>query len=168
MTITMHGKLFRKVVSVLGLIALFAGLFGCQKTPKPAQHIISEISAVSLSCGHMDHSYGYFFWVHQEQDKWLFNTECFTHDHEVETAFENREVSSEDMDALFDILERSDSITYAENYKKPKKIPFFEVLDETTYGFCLTFSDGSQYVTLDCQKELEEYFYRLAEKYGDK
>ena len=37
-------------------------------------------------------------------------------------------------------------------------------MDETTYGFCLTFSDGSQYVTLDYQKELEEYFYRLAEQ----
>ena len=78
--------------------------------------------------------------------------------------FENREVSSNDMDALFEILEQSNSIAYVENYKKPKKFPFFEVMDETTYGFCLTFSDGSQYVTLDYQKELEEYFYRLAEQ----
>ena len=164
MTITMHGKVFWKTVTVMGLLAIFAGLFGCNKTPKPAQHELSEISGVSLSCGHMDRSYGYFFWVHREQDKWLFNAECFTYDHEVETVFENREVRSNDMDALFEILEQSNSIAYVENYKKPKKLPFFEVMDETTYGFCLTFSDGSQYVTLDYQKELEEYFYRLAEQ----
>ena len=163
----MHGEVFRKTVTVMGLLAVFAGLFGCNKTPKSAQHELSEISAVSLSCGHMDHSYGYYFWIHLEQDKWLFNTECFTHDHEVETAFENREVNRDDTDALFEILERSDSIAYAENYKKPKKLLPFEVLDETTYSFVLTFSDGSRYVTLDSQKELEEYFYRLAEKYGD-
>ena len=114
----------------------------------------------------MDRSYGYSFWIHLEQGKWLFNTECFTHDHEVEMVFENREVSSDDTDALFEILEQSGSIAYAENYKKPKDSPF-EIMDETTYVFCLTFSDGSQYVTCDRQKELEEYFYRLAEKYGD-
>lgn len=147
----------------MGLLAVFAGLFGCGKSPKPAQHSLSEISAVSLSCGHMDRSYGYFFWVHREQDKWLLDAVCFTHDHEDETVFENREVRSNDMDALFEILEQSDSIAYAEKYKKPKNL-HFEVLDETTYGFCLTFSDGSRYVTCDRQKELEEYFYRLAEQ----
>ena len=147
----------------MGLLAVFAGLFGCGKSPKPAQHSLSEISAVSLSCGHMDRSYGYFFWVHREQDSWLLDAVCFTHDHEDETVFENREVRSNDMDALFEILEQSDSIAYAEKYKKPKNL-HFEVLDETTYGFCLTFSDGSRYVTCDRQKELEDYFYRLAEQ----
>ena len=77
--------------------------------------------------------------------------------------FENREVRSNDVDALFEILEQSNSIAYVENYKKPKKLPF-EVLDETTYGFCLTFPDKSRCVTNDRKKELEEYFYRLAEQ----
>lgn len=148
----------------MGILAALAGLFGCSKAPKPAQHELSEIRAVSISCGHMDRSYGYFFWIHPEQDKWLFDAECFTHGHEDETMFENREVSGKDMDALFEILERCDSIAYAENYKKPKKLPIFEVMDETTYSFCLTFSDGTQYVTCDRQKELEEFFYRLAEQ----
>lgn len=146
----------------MGILATLAGLFGCSKSPKPAQHTISEISAVSIACGHMDRSYGYYFWIHREQDKWLFDTECFTNDHETETVFENREVSGEDIDALFKILERNDSITYAENYKKPKK-PLFEIMDETTYSFCLTFSDGNRYTTNDRQKELEEFFYCLAE-----
>lgn len=146
-----------------GLFAVLASLFGCGKSPKPAQHELSEIRAVSISCGHMDRCFGYSFRIHREQDKWLFDAACFTHDHEDETVFENREVSGKDMDALFEILDRNNLIAYAENYKKPRNFPF-EILDETTYGFCLTFSDGSQYVTLDYQKELEEYFYRLAEQ----
>lgn len=157
----MNGKVFRKAVTVMGLLAVIAGLFGCNKAPK---HTLSEISEVSIACGHMDRSFGYLFWVHREQDKWLFDAECFTHDHMEETMFENREVSGKDMDTLFEILERSDSIAYAENYKKPKKLLPFEVMDETTYSFCLTFSDGSRYVTRDPQKELEEFFYRLAEQ----
>lgn len=150
----------------MGLLAVMAGLFGCNKAPKPAQHTISEISAVSISCGHMDYSFHYYFWIHKEQGKWLFDAECFTHNKEEETVFENREVSGEAMDELFEILERRDSITYAENYIKPKGSPFV-VLDGTTYGFCMTFSDGKQYVTCDCQKELEEYFYRLAEQVNE-
>ena len=146
----------------MGLLAIFAWLFGCNKTPKPAQHELSEISGVSLSCGHMDRSYSYSFWLHLEEDTWLFDAECFTHDFEEETVFEGREVSSEDMDALFEILERNDRIAYAENYQKPSD-SIFEVMDETTYGFCLTFSDGSQYVTYDAQDELRQFFYRLAE-----
>lgn len=147
----------------MGILTVLTGLFGCNKALKPEHHELSELSSISISCCHMDRSYGYCFGIHRNEDKWLFDTECFTHDHEVETVFENREVSSEDIDALFEILERNNSITYAEKYKKPIKLPI-EVLDETTYSFCLTFSDGSQYVTYDAQNELEEFFYRLAEK----
>ena len=110
----------------------------------------------------MDRRYGYSFWIRAQEGAWLFDAECFTHDREIETVFEKREVSSEDVDTLFAILEQSDSITYAENYKKPKASPFM-IMDETTYSFCLTFSDGNQCVTYDAQKELEDFFYCLAE-----
>ncbi len=146
----------------MGILAALAGLFGCSKSPKPAQYTISEISAVSIACAHMDYSYGYYFQIHREQEKWLFDARCFVDDHHKEVAFENRDVSNEDMETLFELLERNDSIAYAENYKKPKKLTL-EVMDETTYSFCLTFSDGRQYMTCDWQKELEEFFYRLAE-----
>ncbi len=157
-----NGKLFWKAVAAVGLLATLAGLFGCTKTPKPPKHKISDISSVSISCSHMDRCYGYYFWVRRDGDVWLFDATCFTNDHEVETVFENREVSSEDIDELSKILERNGSISYAENYKKPKKLPF-EVMDETIYTFCLAFSDGSKYNTNDPQKELEQFFYRLAE-----
>ena len=62
----MNGKVFRKAVTVMGLLAVIAGLFGCNKAPK---HTLSEISEVSIACGHMDRSFGYLFWVHREQEK---------------------------------------------------------------------------------------------------
>lgn len=141
-------------------------LFGCVRAPKTAKHNVSDITDVSISCNHMDYSYGYYFRIYHEQEKWLFDAECFTYDHSCQTSFESREVSNDDMDMLFEILKQNDSITYAENYKQPKKSPFI-ILDETTYSFCLTFSDGEQYLTRDPKNELEEFFYRLAEKYDD-
>lgn len=144
--------------------SLICGLFGCQKAPKPAKHGLSEITAVSISCGHMERSYGYSFRAHKEENGWFLDAECFTHNYEEETVFENRELVGEDVETLFEILEQSESIAYAENYRKPKKLPA-QVMDETAYGFCLTFSDGNQYVTCDRQSNLEEFFYRLAEKY---
>lgn len=153
-------------MAVLGILALIAGMFGCKKTPKPADYELSDISEVSVSCCHMDYSFGYVFRLHLEDGKWLFDAECFTHDREVQTEFENREVSEEDAVRLLDIVKNNDLITYAANYKKPPASPFV-VLDDTTYSFRLTFTDGSYYSTSDCQSEPEEYFYSLAEKYGD-
>lgn len=159
-------KVLRRVVTCMGVIAILAGLLGCSKEPKPAQHTIEDISSISISCCHMDRSFGYYFCIRREDNKWLFDAECFIHDHNDETVLENCVVATEEMDTLFEILERSNSIAYAENYKKPIESPF-EVLDETTYSFCLTFSDGSQYVTCDWQKELEDYFYQIAEQMSE-
>ncbi|MGN0601873.1 MAG: hypothetical protein ACI4I7_04105 [Oscillospiraceae bacterium] len=167
----------KKIVSILIIFMMSMNFISCgyintlkekwmsdsSEDSGKSHHDLSDITAVSLSCGHMDRSYGYYFLLHRDNEKWLFDAECFTHDHEEETVFENREVSDEDMDMLFEILKQNDSITYAENYKQPKKSPFI-VLDETTYGFGLTFSDGEQYSTRDWQKDLEDFFYRLAEK----
>ncbi|MGN0661037.1 MAG: hypothetical protein ACI4JX_04880, partial [Oscillospiraceae bacterium] len=154
----MCGKTFGKAVAAVGMLAALTGLFGCNNAPKPARHELSEISAVSIYCSHMDFSYCYSFRIHREQEKWLFDAKCFTHGHEKETVLENCEVGDDDMNALFEILEHNNSIAYAENYKKPMKSPF-TVMDETVYGFCLTFSDGNQFVTYNVQKELEEFFY---------
>ncbi len=135
-------------------------------TGEKAHHDISDIITVSMYCGHMDRSYSYAFSLTKDKEKWLFEAECFIKDHQVETAFSDRPVSDEDIKELFEILESNETIAYAETYKKPKKLPF-EVMDETIYGFCLIFSDGSRYDTDSAGSainELEVFFYRLAEK----
>ncbi len=160
-----HGTLFRKAVAVMGILAALTALFGCAKAPKPtpaAQHTASDISGVSIACTHMDFSYSYFFEIRREGETWLFDAECFTQDHTVPTSLENREVGKDEVDTLLGILNDNDLIAYAENSKKPRE-PLYEALDETTYTFSLTFSDGSQYQTSGWQQEPETFFYRLAE-----
>lgn len=146
-------------------LCLSFGLIGCHKASRAAKHELSEIISVSISCGHMNRSYGYSFWARKE-DGWSLDAECFTHNYEVETVFENSEMSGEDVEALFEILEQSESIAYAENYQEKKKLPV-QVKDETMYSLCLIFSDGNQYATCDRQNDLENFFYRLAEKYDE-
>lgn len=160
-------KIICKSLLLALLLSLIVGLLGCQKVPKTAKHELSEITTISISCGHMDRSYGYYFWAHKEENAWFFDAECFTHNFEAETVLENCELNDEDAEALFEILEQSESIVYVENYRKPKKLPI-QVSDETTYSFCLTFSDGNQYVTYGRQNDLEEFFYRLAKKIVNK
>lgn len=114
----------------------------------------------------MDFSYGYSFTLSKESGSWRFNAECFTHEHEQQTKFENQSVSNEDIAEMLTTIEQNGTIEYAKNFKKPKKLPF-EVLDQTTYGLYLKFSDGSDYnvdSTRHPDSKLESCFYRLAEK----
>ncbi len=150
----------------MAILSVICGLLGCQKAPKPAEHELSDITAVSISCGEMDLCYGYSFWAHNEENTWLLDAECFTHNFEVETILKNRQLTDKDIETLFEILEQNNSISYVENYQNSKKFSF-QTSDGSTYSFCLTFSDGNQYVTCDRQNDLEEFFYHLAEKYDE-
>lgn len=150
----------------MALLSLTCGLFGCRKAPQAAKHTLSDITAVSISCGHMDRSCCYSFCARKEADVWLLDAECFTQSREAETAFKGRELSGEETDTLLALLEQGDSIAYAESYKKPRRFRA-RTADETKYGFCLSFSDGNQFTVPERQGALEEFFYRLAEKYGN-
>lgn len=150
----------------MSLLSLVCVLSGCQKSPEAAQHNLSEITSISISCGHTDRSYGYSFSAHKKESKWFFDAECFTQNHETETSFKNSELNADDIKALLEILEQNKSIAYVENYKKPKTASV-HIADEDTYIFCLTFSDKKQYVTYGMQSDLEKSFYRLAEKYSE-
>lgn len=114
----------------------------------------------------MDFSYGYLFTLSKESGSWCFSAQCFTNNHEQQTEFENQPVSDEDIAEMLTIIEQNGTIEYAENFKKPIKLPF-EVLDQTTYSLCLRFSDGIAYNVDSTSRpdgELESYFYRLAEQ----
>ena len=121
---------------------------GCSAAIKrtgSARHTVSDICEVSVTCGHMNRCYGYCFRIRRKNGAWLFDAECFTHNREEETVFEDRAVNGGDIEELPGILERNDSIAYAENYKKPIKLPL-RVLDDTSYNFSLTFSEGNRTV----------------------
>ena len=142
----------------MSILTFLLGLFGYRKR----KHTVSDIRSVSISCSHMCYTYGYSFWLHLKEDKWLFHAHCFTDDYERETEFENREVSEEAVRELFEIIKQNSLIEYVEKYRKPKSLPF-HICDETIYGFCLTFADEIMYSTADRQTALEKFFYRLAQ-----
>ena len=140
------------------------GLFG-----RPVKHHnVSEVILVSMSCGCMDYSFHYSFTLYCEQGKWLFDADCYTHDKTDPTEFCGKTVSNEDVETLRGILEKHGTVGYVEKYKPPKKLKLpFHVLDETTYSFCLGFSDGNRIcseIAGEAQNELNDFFYRLAER----
>ncbi len=148
----------RMLLLALGA-CLLCGLFGCSAAPAPAAHTLSEVTAVSISCGAMDQSASYSFWARREADGWLLDAACFTQQNEVETSFENRSLTDAEVESLFAILEQTQALAAAQQVKK---LPV-SAADAESYSFCLTLSDGTQYLTGDRQAALEAYFYRLAE-----
>ncbi len=148
----------------MATLSLLFGLCGCESTQTSAKHEVSEVTSVSISCGCMDRSYSYSFCVRAETDIWYFDASCFINGFESETELKNRVIDGEDIEQLLDMLKQNNSIGYAENYRKPGKFSH-SVADETSYSFCLVFSDGTKLVTDDRQDGLEDLFYRLAEKY---
>ena len=167
----------RKAVMLLALMTVLAGLIGCTAKPRDAEpvHDISEVCMVSMGCGHMDYSCCYNFMLKRSAEEageaghdsgWYFEGGCFLRDEEERTDFEPTPVSSDSAAKLLHIIEANNTIAYAENYKAPKKLEIF-ALDQTTYSFCIEFSDGQQYIISEMvpkQNELEEYFYDLGKK----
>lgn len=158
-------NLITKVVMIMSISSFLFGSAGCDKAVNSVQHKSSDITSVSIAFSCMDRSISYHFLMHKEQDKWLFDTNCFTQNNKKETTLENCEVTNDEVEALLNIIERNDSIAYAAKYKKPLK-PLFRVEDASSYNFSLKFSDGTQSTAYECQKDLEVFFYGLAEKYS--
>ena len=167
----------RKAVMLLALMTVLAGLIGCTAKPRDAEpvHDISEVCMVSMGCGHMDYSCCYNFTLKRSAEEaeeagqdsgWYFEGGCFLRDEEERTDFEPTPVARESAAKLLDIIQANNTIAYAENYKAPKKLKIF-ALDETTYSFCIKFSDGQQYIISEMVPgygELEEYFYDLGKE----
>ncbi len=157
--------MMRVTVLCMAVLSTLCGTLGCSREQEGAKHGTAELTAVSISCGHMDRSLSYSFWARRSGESWLFDAECSTDQNQTETVLESQALDADDVNELMTILSRNDSIAYAESYRATKKV--LSAVDETTYSFCLTFEDGEQYVTDDRQGELEELFYRIAEKYGE-
>lgn len=134
---------------------------------KVKHHELSEVQNVYVGCGCMDYSYHYSFSVYYKDEKWLLDADCFIRDHMDPIEISGCEISSEDKDKLFNILEQNDLISYVEKYKKPGQ--FFQALDETTYGISIFFTDGSAFHAEplgEARSRLEDYFYNLADNIG--
>ncbi len=145
----------------MALLTTLTSLFGCNTSQK--KHGLSDITCVSVACGHMDRTMGYSFSAYKEDDAWYLDSQCFTRNYSTESVLKKCKLGEDEATELLGILEKNNSISYVKTYKKPKKL---SASDGESYSFVLTFSDGEQYAADTRQDELEAFFYRLTESYG--
>lgn len=142
-------------------LSLLTGLLGCKKAPKYSDN---DIVSVSATCGHMDYSYAYSFYIVKSDENWLFSASCAFDTENPRIEFEDCPISSKDADKLLQIIEAQNDIEALISYKKP--LMTVHVSDETTYYSVISFSDKE---TVSAPKKLSdkaiEYFYQLANKY---
>ena len=146
----------------MALLAALGGLFGCGKAP---EYTIEDIRSVSVSCGHMDYSHSYAFYLRKADGDWLLDADYATDTEQPHTAFEECPVTEEDAQELSITVQEQDVIGRLRRYKKPKIKA--QVADETTYYTSVLFADGTQLgAAAHISDGLVNSFYRLAEKYA--
>lgn len=144
------------------LISAFCGLFGCGKAPV---YTIEDIRSVSVSCGHMDYSHSYSFYLRKTESGWLLDADYATDTVQQRTAFETCAVADEEAKELLAVVQATDVIGKLRRYKKPKlKV---QAADETTYYTSILFADGEQLsAATHTGDDLMNAFIRLAGKHA--
>ena len=132
-----HNKKFGKVVMMMALLPLLASLPGCNKPP---EHTVEDIRSVSVSCGHMDYSHSYSFYLRKTENGWLLDAEFATDTEHPRVGYEECPVTEGDVKKLLTIVQEQNLTEQLRRYKKP--IIKVQVLDETTYYSSISFTDG--------------------------
>ena len=155
-----HNKKFGKVV-MMALLPLLASLPGCNKPP---EHTVEDIRSVSVSCGHMDYSHSYSFYLRKTENGWLLDAEFATDTEHPRVGYEECPVTEGDVKKLLTIVQEQNLTEQLRRYKKP--IIKVQVLDETTYYSSISFTDGEILgAPIQAGNDITDCFYRLAEKY---
>lgn len=160
----MSMKKMGRVLLAAVILSYFCSLTGCGK---PTEYTVDDIRSVSVSCGHMNYSYSYSFYLRKSENEWLLDAEYATDAENPRVEYEKCPVAENDVKELLDIVRDQDLIKKLYRSKKTKlKV---HISDETMYYTSVLFSDGeimgaSAYISQD----LETCFRSLAEKYADK
>lgn len=151
-------KTICRVVTIVGIISIIIGLFGCKNEP---EYTVADIKSFSVSCGSMDNRQSYSFKIFQESDSWIFCGECITSETENVSSFE-KQIKNDEAEKLLNLVENSNLISVLFNYRKPFKKIF--VSDETSYFSTIVFSDGfSVSAPIFAGQDIERTFRSLAE-----
>lgn len=154
-------KMGKAVVSV-ALLSALGGLFGCQKTP---EYSVNDIRSVSVSCGHMDYSHSYSFYLRKSENNWLLDAEYAADAEQPRIEYEERTVAEKDANELLSVVQEQDVIGKLQRYKKPRLN--VQVADETSYYTAILLADGEQLgAATNVSDDLVTGFYRLAGKYA--
>ena len=152
-----------RAAAVTALLSVLCGLFGCAKAPA---YTLEDIRSVSVTCGHMDYSHSYSFYLRKAETGWLLDADYAVDTEQPRTTFEACPVTEADAEALLNVVSEQDVIGKLQRCKKPWLD--VQVADETTYYTSLLFADGEQLgASAHISDGLVTGFYRLAEQYAD-
>lgn len=144
------------------VLSILCGLFGCCKAP---EYTVADVRSVSVSCGHMDYSHSYAFFLRKTENGWLLDADFATGTTQPHTAYEAQPVTVDDAQTILGVIQELDGIGKLRRYKKPRMR--VQVSDETVYYSMLGFADGKSLgAAVRFGDDLEAAFYRLAEKYA--
>lgn len=142
------------------LLSATFGMFGCSKA---SHQTISDIQAISVSCGHMDNSLSYSFFLQKNDDGWYLSADYATSSEGPRIEYDEHMVSDEDVKELLSIIDEQDVIKQLKRYKKPLLSAYAS--DGTMYYSTIRFSNGELIeAQTDIGTEAISYFYQLAEK----
>ena len=145
----------------MAALSLFCGLFGCKKK---TEYAAEDIVSVSTSCGHMDYSHAYSFYIVKKGEQWLFSADCSENTESDRIQLEDCLVTNKEAKKLISLVEAQNEAQILKSYKEPRLRAF--VLDETQYYSMICFSNGE---TLTAKRKMSdetvEFFYRLSKKY---
>lgn len=154
-------KLLIKAVTFVAALSLFCNFSGCKKE---MEYAAGDIVSVSTSCGHMDYSHSYSFYIVKKGDKWLFSADCSENTRSDRIQLEDCPVTNKEAKKLISLVEVQKETETLKSYKEQKLRAF--VLDETQYFSVICFSNGE---TLSAKRKMSdetvEFFCYLSKKY---
>lgn len=104
----------------------------------------------------------YSFYLSKKDGKILFSASFFSEAENEHIEFENAPVKEEVLSSLFDLISKNNLFERAKNFKASEEN--FETLDETAYTLGIFFKSTSVFSRMR-SKELEKFFFELAEKH---
>lgn len=146
----------------MALLSILCGLLGCRKEP---EYTVDDIQSISVSCGHMDYSHSYSFYLRKVKNSWILDAEFAVDTEQPRTEYEECPVLEKDVKKLLSVVQEQQVIDKLHHYKKPSiKV---QVADETTYYTYILFASGEQLAAAThISDDLVTCFYHIAEKYS--
>lgn len=148
--------------------------FNNKKSVEKVERITDNLTEIYISCNHMCYTFCYSFSINKSENNWIFSADCSIKDDYLKIELENCIVNNSDVQELFEILKNKRQngkslLEYIRDYKPPKVSNKFFALDETSYHFSFSYADmASDSANIRPDKEVEDFFYKLAKKYYKK
>lgn len=144
------------------ILSFLGGLIGCRRVP---EYSADDIRSLSISCGHMDYSHSYSYYLRKGENGWLLDAEYSRDTESPRVKYEECAVAAEDVKELLDIVEKQEIVKKLRHCKKSRSK--IVALDDTSYYTSILFGDGEQLGAAKLiSRDMEEAFCRLAEKYS--